>query len=155
MPGVYRGREVFGMRVPLCAIPRQGEILAESETGPLWTCELRNGVRHDTWATLDDWFESGKCPFQHLRGPRLLDLLPLIHWLKSLPGQEGYEQGPLRACLIFDDPNLHRPTYGFISFRDLADHARANGYHAAMATVPLDAYLLNERAAAVFRENPR
>ena len=56
---------------------------------------------------------------------------------------------------MFDDPNLHSPTYGFISFSDLADHARANRYHAAMATVPLDGYWFNERAAAVFRENPR
>ena len=155
VPAVYRGREVCGMRVPLGTVPGQGEILAETAQGPLWTCELRNGVRHDTWAVLDDWFKSGDCLFQHLRGPRLLDLLPLIHWLKSLPGQVGYEQGPLRACLMFDDPNLHSPTYGFISFSDLADHARANGYHAAMATVPLDGYWFNERAAAVFRENPR
>jgi hypothetical protein len=56
--------------------------------------------------------------------------------------------------MIIDDPNLHWPTYGYVRFAELARHATAHGYHAAMATIPLDLWYANPRAVRVFRESP-
>jgi hypothetical protein len=54
---------------------------------------------------------------------------------------------------MFDDPNLHRPTYGHIDFAKLGRHAESNNYHASIATIPLDSWYVNSAAAALFREH--
>jgi hypothetical protein len=58
---------------------------------------------------------------------------------------------PARAALLFDDPNLRRPRYGFIDLRALDAHAAAHGYHAALATIPLDARAAHPAAVAALR----
>ena len=52
---------------------------------------------------------------------------------------------------MIDDPNLHRPGYGFIKFKDIAEHARSNNYHVAFAAIPLDLYYANKEAVRIFR----
>jgi hypothetical protein len=52
---------------------------------------------------------------------------------------------------VFDDPNLHWPSYGYIRFPDLARHARDHGYHATMAIIPLDCWYAHPAAARHFR----
>ena len=54
-----------------------------------------------------------------------LQMLPFFHFLKRLTRDENWEAPPIRACLMFDDPNLHWPTYGFINLPEIAQrHAR-------------------------------
>lgn len=60
----------------------------------------------------------------------------------------------MRACFIFDDPNLHSTRYGWIDFAKLASHAAAHRYHAAIATVPLDAWFSSKKSAAIFKNHP-
>lgn len=72
-------------------------------------------------------------------------LLPLVHFLRELTAGEG-PKPPLQASFLFDDPNLHWPSYGFVDLPNLADHARTHGYHAALATVPLDGWFAHPRA---------
>ena len=83
---------------------------------------------------------------------RWLSLLPLVHFLRRVTSEVGWEPPPTRATFIVDDPNLHWWSYGFVDFRRIADDAREQGYHLAVATVPLDAWLVHPGVARVFRE---
>lgn len=65
-------------------------------------------------------------------------LLPLVHFLRRLTAAIRWQPPVARASIVFDDPNLHWPSYGFVRLAELSEHARAYGYHAALATVPLD-----------------
>ncbi len=48
-----------------------------------------------------------------------MNLLPLVEWLRWIAGWHEWTQPPLRACFMFDDPNLHSTRYGFVKFRTL------------------------------------
>ena len=58
---------------------------------------------------------------------------------ESWTAEPRWRTPPLRASFVFDDPNLRRASYGFVRYAELARHADRYGYHAAMATIPLDA----------------
>ncbi len=73
-------------------------------------------------------------------------LLPIVSFLRELTAETRWQPPLGRACLLFDDPNLHRPSYGFLNLPELALHAREHGYHAALAMVPLDAWLASPSA---------
>ncbi|MCE5230844.1 hypothetical protein LLG95_14800 [bacterium] len=96
----------------------------------------------------------GKGLHEYLRPNQFFSLLPLIHFLRNVTRDECWEMPPIRANYLFDDPNLHWPTYGFINFPSLAEHARRHGYHVAFATIPLDNWFTHPRAAEVFASNP-
>ena len=91
----------------------------------------------------------------HLRGGRFFDLLPLIHFLREVTSAEAWAPPPLRATFVFDDPNLHCVSYGFIDFRLLAEHAKIHNYHAAIATIPFDAWYASPRVREIFHKNDR
>jgi hypothetical protein len=82
-----------------------------------------------------------------------LQMLPFFHFLKQLTRDENWEAPPIRACLMFDDPNLHWPTYGFINLPEIARHARELNYHVSFAMVPMDGWFVNSRVSALFKEN--
>lgn len=63
------------------------------------------------------------------------------------------ERPPLRACFIFDDPNLHWPRYGWVHFEQIATQATRENYHVAFATIPLDTWFTHGATAQVFRDN--
>jgi hypothetical protein len=71
-----------------------------------------------------------------------------------MSGNAAWQPPSLRACFLFDDPNLHATSYGFIDYATLVRHARRHRYHATFATIPLDSWLVREPAARIFRENP-
>lgn len=82
-----------------------------------------------------------------------LQLLPWLNYLKHLTRDVDWARPPLRACLMFDDPNLHWPTYGFIDLRKMASHARDHNYHTAFAMIPLDTWFVQSKVAALFQEH--
>jgi hypothetical protein len=96
--------------------------------------------------------EPGEALRNRIRSGRALGLLPLVEFLRRLTAARRWTPPPLRASFHFDDPNLHWRSYGHVSYAKLADHGRQHGYHAAMATVPLDAWLVYPTAARLFRE---
>jgi hypothetical protein len=49
---------------------------------------------------------------------------------------------------------LHSTRYGWIDYGQLASHAAAHRYHAAIATVPLDAWFSSKKSAAIFKNHP-
>jgi hypothetical protein len=80
-------------------------------------------------------------------------LLPLVHFLRELTAAEAPQPAATRASLVFDDPNLHWPSYGFVDLAALGDHARAHGYHAGLAMVPLDAWYAHPGALRALQES--
>jgi hypothetical protein len=85
---------------------------------------------------------------------RYLGLLPLIHFLRLITGNNGWQSPIRRACIVIDDPCLSRESYGCLSFSSLAAHAHLRNYHAAIATVPLDSGRVSPSNKALFREAP-
>ena len=86
-------------------------------------------------------------------GKCFANLLPLVHFLQAITRGKSWEAPPLRACFVFDDPNLRRGSYGCINFRELARHACHLNYHAAIGFIPLDALWASSETVALFREN--
>jgi hypothetical protein len=96
----------------------------------------------------------GEALRDHLRVGRFMGLLPLLHFLLEQLGTRGWSPPALRASFVIDDPNLHWHSYGFLKYPELIAHASRHGYHVGFATVPLDGWLVNPRAASLIRENP-
>ena len=98
-------------------------------------------------------FSAGDALHDVLNEGRFLEMLPLVSWLREMCASTAYASPPLRACFIFDDPNLHWTRYGFVDFRMTAAHAAKENYHVAFATIPLDAWFAHEATIQVFRKN--
>jgi hypothetical protein len=92
----------------------------------------------------------GEYLFQHFSKTGWARLLPLMHFLREL---SGWEYPPIRASFMFDDPNLHWNSYGYVNYAPLARHAHAHNYHASFATVPLDGWYAHPATASLFRQN--
>lgn len=90
---------------------------------------------------------------EHLKAGRFMGLLPLVHFLGQVAGEEGWTLPSPRAAFVVDDPNLHRRSYGFLDYRELIAHAERHNYHLGMATVPLDRWWVDRRAAELVRDN--
>ncbi len=99
--------------------------------------------------------QEGEALRDHLRIGRFMGLLPLVSFLEEVLGADGWRLPGPRAAFVIDDPNLHRPSYGFLDYAELAAHADAHGYHVALATVPIDGWLADRRAAALLAGNPQ
>jgi hypothetical protein len=80
-------------------------------------------------------------------------LLPLLHFLRAQTEAIRWQSPAARASLLFDDPNLHWPSYGFVKLAELGAHAREHDYHVALATVPLDAWFAHPAALRALRES--
>ena len=126
-----------------------GEALATADGQPVWT---RAGSLQ---RALLIPAELG--PREALR-ERLCDrrsaaLLPLLHFLRARTEAIRWQPPAPRAALLFDDPNLHWPSYGFVKLAELGAHAREHRYHVALATVPLDAWFAHPAALRALRES--
>ncbi len=80
-------------------------------------------------------------------------LLPLVHFLRRLSAPIDWQPPAARACIVFDDPNLHWPSYGFVKLSRLSEHARAHGYHASLAMVPLDSWFAHPAAVRTLKRS--
>ncbi|HEY6780765.1 MAG TPA: hypothetical protein VI111_07420 [Thermoleophilaceae bacterium] len=135
---------------PLSGPDREGELLAAADRGALWSragaLELAAAAPLELAVdeSLRDRLQDGRC----------LALLPLIHLLRELTREIGWQPPAARASIIFDDPNLHWPSYGFVNMGQLLGHAREHGYHLSLATIPLDAWFAHPGAARLVREHP-
>jgi hypothetical protein len=124
-------------------------ILASCDGAPTWT---RSGPNSE-WALL---IPAELGPREALR-ERLCDgrsasLLPLLHFLRARTEAIRWQPPAARASLLFDDPNLHWPSYGFVKLGELGAHAREHGYHVALATVPLDAWFAHPAALRALKQ---
>ena len=136
--------------------PGEGDtVLARVDGEPVWVCRLEAGVRMDRVSLSLPALVNGDLPFEFLNDGNYLRLLPLLHFLRQVTAGSGWEPAPLRACFMFDDPNLHWRSYGFLDYPALVRRARQDGFHVALATVPLDVLWGAHRPTVqLFRENP-
>ncbi len=128
------------------------EVLASAGGVPVWTHSRGAGPLHRVSSSLP---ELG--PEQALRDlfdDHALALIAIVHLLRSLDREVPAPAPPLRATFLFDDPNLRWPTYGFIDYRRLLEHADRHGYHASMATIPLDGRFQHRATVDLFRRRP-
>jgi len=94
--------------------------------------------------------------FQHLTGRDFLALLPLLSFVREIAKGRDWICEPSAACYVFDDPNMHRRSYGYLDFERLIQHANEHNYFAAVATIPLDSWWVSRRVAStVSRAHPR
>jgi hypothetical protein len=91
--------------------------------------------------------------FDYLNGHDFMRVLPLLTFLREAAGAHDWQRPALRACFTVDDPNLHRPRYGFLSYPQLVSRACSEGFHVAVATVPLDAWAFHAETVALLRRH--
>lgn len=130
-------------------------VLAAARYEPAWTRGHRGAPIDRVRAALPQL--SGDDVLWRLLGRGVaedaLGLVALVHFLRGVE-QAPWVSEPPRAAFVFDDPNLRRPSYGYIDYEHLVRHADTHDYHAAMAMVPLDARASNPAAVATFRNRP-
>jgi hypothetical protein len=127
------------------------EVLALCDGAPVWVRRQAAGAPVDLVAAPPEELAPGQCLRDRFRAGRFLDLLPLVQFLREVSAAHAWAPPPARACLVIDDPNLHWRSYGFVDFPELAAHARRDGYHASIATVPLDGWWVHPGTARLFR----
>ena len=124
------------------------EILAHAGSTPIWAAS--GNVEHVTVGI------SELGPSEPLRSRlssgSFLPLVPIVDFLRRC-APERFAPAPPRAAFLFDDPNLHGTSYGYLDYRRLAADARRLGYHVAFATIPLDAWYTSRSAAELFRSH--
>src|SRR5262245_12165071 len=120
VPFPFRGRTltVTVATEPKVLSLREGEtVLAKTEQGIVWSVSTSGVVKQFRTA-----FELPGLPAGGLQdllsGERFVELLPLLHLLQSVSAGHSHEPPPLRAQFMFDDPNLHWPSYGYVDFKE-------------------------------------
>jgi hypothetical protein len=133
--------------------PAEGDsILAFQDSLRLWVFRSDHRAELHTVALEVPSLEGHRLLWEHLRPDGWLAPIPLLHFLGRVTAGIDWSPLPPRACFIFDDPNLHSVRYGYIDYAGLAAHARRHNYHAAIATVPLDAWYAGRGAVEFFRQ---
>ncbi len=142
--------------VPLALQPGE-EIMATRAGHVLWSHRpsSRGTGAIDTASLPLSELKEGGYLREVFNGYHYMGLLPLIHFLQRITQGRSLQAPPLRACFVFDDPNLRWRSYGCINFRDLAEHARACHYHAAIGVVPSDAAWASSGVVSLFKAAPR
>jgi hypothetical protein len=140
--------EALGQAVT--AAEGNGEVLASCEGIPTWT---HGGPAAETALLIPAELGPSEALRERLCDGRSAALLPLLHFLRARTEAIRWQPPAARASLLFDDPNLHWPSYGFVKLAQLGAHAREYGYHVALATVPLDAWFAHPAALRALRES--
>ncbi len=156
VPKFFRGRTLSDKSITKLhrLRPESGdEVLAQSGDAPLWIQRTTNGIALDMLATELPGLAAGDFLFQHFHRDNWAGLLPLLHFIREVSRSVGWSPPPLRACLMFDDPNLHWKSYGYVRYPQLIENAREHNYHVSFATVPLDGWYVNRATAALFQKH--
>jgi hypothetical protein len=157
VPFPFRGRTVqtqVGAEPKFLTLVEGEKALAHNERGCLWSLANLKGVTmHRSALALPRIPDNGNL-HDILNGGRFLEMLPLLDFLRKVCGYQLFHRPVIRAEFMFDDPNLHWPTYGLVDYREIARRAEKENYHVSFATVPLDAWYTHGRAAEIFRANP-
>jgi hypothetical protein len=149
----FRGRTLADRtidRVSSLGSEGNDEVVARKGKDILWVHSQTEAAGQDLVATAPPNLAESDYLFQHFQSENWMRLLPILHFVQEI---SSWERPPLRACFMFDDPNLHWRSYGYIRYRDLAQHASVNNYHVSIATIPLDSWYVSSSTADLFRQN--
>lgn len=149
-----RGASMTEARPPAfasLAIGAGDRVLASAQDHPIWLAKSVGPASCQVVACLPPALRADQFLFEYLNARSFIRLLPLLNFLRTTTREVDWEAAPLRACFIFDDPSLYWPSYGFISYRQLAEHAEQHDYCVSVATIPLDTWWVNSGVAAILR----
>ncbi len=132
-----------------------GEVLATVAGRPGWRVEVSGDVAHHEVAIAPPELGVRDALRSRLTPRRSLALLALAQFVRNAIPDLAWETPGIRAAYVIDDPNLRRPTYGHISYADLAASARAHGYHVSIAMVPFDGRWFHRDVVRLFRREQR
>jgi hypothetical protein len=156
LTSILRGRDITAEdAVGAKALPRwlQNVVpLAFKDGSAVWAIQNQGDCRHQYVALPPPELNDGEALFTHLSGQRLARLLPLVLFVRALAEDKRWEPPPLQATFMFDDPNLHWTSYGFVDYDEMARRAAAGNYHVSIATIPLDAWFVHPPTRAIFKE---
>lgn len=138
--------------VPLLDVPADAEVLARSKAGPVWVREPAGDRIVDRVAWELPVPIAGQAVFEWLNAETFALWLPVLQFVREVTGRHLWN-ATLKACFMFDDPNLHARKYGYLRYDELIQHCRQSRYHVSFATIPLDGWWVSSRAAALFREH--
>lgn len=128
--------------------------LADLPDGAAWLARPDPAGPREEVAVAPSELGAGESLRDRIRDGRFLAVTALVHFLRGVCAPIGWRAPPLRACFLFDDPNLHWGSYGHLRYRDLLREAERHGYHVALATVPLDGWFAHAATARLFRDHP-
>ncbi len=135
---------------PMAVAPGD-DVLATCKGAPVWLSRRMGMAACQLVGKSLPILDQGEHLFRHLSGGNFFGLLPLMNFLRELVEDVDWQSPAPRACFVFDDPSLHWPSYGFLDYERLAEHAAAHGYFVSIATIPLDAWWVHRKVAATFR----
>lgn len=135
-----RGQRLVEASPPAGSLPTtHGEqVLASIDGRPVWVARRGGPQPLQVAAAAAPRLGDDEPLRTQLCAGRFLALLPLAHFLRELTADSGWCPPPLRAHLMFDDPNIRWRTYGHIDYAQMEAHAQEHGYHASMAMIPSD-----------------
>jgi len=152
VPRPFRGRTItdssLGRALP-GTYSKSSLTLATSPSGPVW---MASSHGHHVAASWPDELGARGTLREQLTVGRFIGLLPLANFLRELSVAASWEQPESTACFVFDDPNLHWWSYGYLDYRELAAHAEAHDYRVTAATIPLDQWYIHRATARFLRE---
>lgn len=157
MDARLRGRRLgdgYAGRAP-SVLDAGADALAVRDGHPVWTRRETSEARTDLVSLCPAELGEEESLRNRLRAGRFLALLPMVDFLRELTRDSAWTPPALRAAFIMDDPNLHHRTYGHLNYSRLAKAAETDGYHVAMATIPLDSWFVDRRAARIFARHGR
>ena len=156
VPLPFRGRRLVENVAPLpVTTALSDEILASCGQSPVWIRRSEAGAGCYVTSALPERMKDGEALRDLFCAGRFFSVLPLLHFVHLLLRGAGWEQPALRASFMFDDPNLHWTSYGYLDFDRVARHATSHGYHVASAMVPRDMWYARRAATDLFRQNSR
>ncbi len=135
---------------PLPSVPGD-EVLAVANGMPVWVQRRIGNRRIDVAGVQPESHDPS--PTWQRQAERLVTAIPLVHFARGLARYDDAAR-PVRACFLIDDPNLHWPTYGHLDYRELVAAASGHGFHASIATIPLDSRIYHPEVVRLFHRNP-
>lgn len=133
------------------AVEAGDEVLVCRDGHPVWLSRPAGTSRCQILSVPPPVLAQNELLFQHLNGERFLGLLALLNFLRGIVRETDWQDSPVRACFVFDDPSLYRPSYGFLDYRLLAEHATKHEFFVSVATIPLDTWWVDRAVASIFR----
>ena len=156
LPSILLDRQIEANEIiNIKALPQKEHmtILASKSGSPVWVIQETDRQYHHFVSLAVPELNKNESVFEYFNKNQFLQLLPFIIFLQTLTEDKRWVKPPLRACFMFDDPNLHWKTYGFVDFVKFVKHAKINNYHVSFATIPQDTWFFHKPTALLFQKN--
>jgi hypothetical protein len=143
----------FPNDLPQLPLSESDVVLCSCEGAPVWTLSRSHATLIHYLALPVPVLSAGSAALDYFTNRNFLSLLPVLNLLKTLALSKGWVYPAPTAAFMFDDPNIHWNTYGFINFGEIAKRAQKHHYHASFAMVPLDTWFSHRGTVELFRDN--